>query len=170
MKRTGILLAIVVFGGLMLLIYGFMGGFKEVEISLENCTTIRLMGVDYHGTPQDKALGAAFRKVEAAGSEDNPLHTVYFVEPAGKRDTLHVFVGVEANGALNDKSEWDTISFSCNQAVLATIEAHRLVMPGPENVKEKMAVFARENGVELQGIYIDKIIASDKVEIWAPVK
>jgi hypothetical protein len=47
---------------------------------------------------------------------------------------------------------------------------NRFVMPGPEKTKKAILTFAKEEGLELEGLFIDRIIASDCVEVWAPIK
>ncbi|MEX0882528.1 MAG: hypothetical protein WDZ72_03550 [Cyclobacteriaceae bacterium] len=150
-------------------VYWHWGGFRSAEISLSTCNDFVLFGVNYIGTPQDERLGKAFSKVEAS-RKDLPLSTIYYKEPSGKRDTLHVFIGFEKVYASSDSLSWDRVEISCKRALKAEMRMHRFVMPGPENTKEKIKAFAKEQGVELKGIFIDKIKGPDWVEVWAPLQ
>lgn len=152
---------------LVLLIYGYLGGFRKLDLRVVKCKEINLIGIDYKGTPQDERLGEAFRKVEA-WNKDVPLSTVYYKEPSGKRDTLHVFIGVEESEFIGDASGWDQNKIKCEQAVRAEVRMHRFVMPSPEKVKVKMADFAKKMGIQLNGVFIDKIVEVDKVVVVAP--
>ncbi len=152
---------------LVLVIYGYLGGFRELDLRVVECEEINLIGIDYKGTPQDERLGEAFRKVEA-WNKDVPLSTVYYKEPSGKRDTLHVFIGVEESEFIGDTSGWDQNKIKCEQAVRAEVQMHRFVMPGPEKVKIKMGDFAKKMGIQLNGVYIDKIVEVDRVVVIAP--
>lgn len=150
-------------------LYWHWGGFNPVKISLSNCRDFVLYGVDYKGTAQDERLGKAFRKVEASRNEF-PLSTIYFKEPSGKRDTLHVFIGVEKRYGQSDSITWDRLEITCKRALKAEIHRHRFVMPSPENIKEKIKAFAKKEGLELKGVFLDQIIGPDMVEVWAPLQ
>ena len=170
MKMRGYLkigIALVFMFILFLTVYAYLGGFRELDLRVVECEEINLIGIDYKGTPQDESLGEAFRKVEE-WNKDVPVSTIYYKEPSGKRDTLHVFIGVEHTEFIGDVSGWDQKKISCEQAVRAEIKMHRYVMPGPEKVKQKMGDFAEKLEIQLNGVYIDKICAIDSVVVIAP--
>lgn len=171
MRKIGLFITLLIIGGIILLAYALLGGFNDVEIRVVDCSEIRLIGIDYRGTPQDESLTVAFKKVEDKRPKDNHLHTVYFVEPAGKRDTMHVFVGIEANGVSGVEVEgWDSLSFKCESAIVVGVEGHRFVMPNPEKIKNQISSYVKDHGLVLQGVFIDRIIERDKVEVWAPLE
>lgn len=152
------------------LAYFYLGGFKPIHIKLNTCNQINLVGVDFTGTPQDKEIGAYFQMVEEE-REDHPLNTIYYKEPEGKRDTLHVFIGFETKIKEQKlESPWRYKTISCTRAIVARLKMNRFVMPGPEKTKKAILTFAKEEGLELEGLFIDRIIASDCVEVWAPIK
>jgi len=168
-KIKTILLVVSVAVLLLTATYFYLGGFKPIGLSLTGCRDLNLVGIEYLGTPQDETIGAYFREVEASRGE-NPLHTIYFIEPSGKRDTLQVFIGYEAKESkINSSSPWIYQSVECSQAIVAKLEMNRFVMPGPGKAKKAIQDFADENGLKLKGIYIDKIISRDYVEVWAPL-
>ncbi|WP_339901997.1 hypothetical protein [uncultured Cyclobacterium sp.] len=168
-KVVAILIGVLLM--VLTLAYFYMGGFKPISTRLTDCSQINLIGVDFVGTPQDKKIGKHFQMVEEA-REDNPLHTIYYKEPEGKRDTLHVFIGYEPNNLKEDRvvKPWSHKTILCTQAIVARLEMNRFVMPGPEKTKKEILAFAMEQGLELEGIFIDKIISNDYVEVWAPIK
>jgi hypothetical protein len=43
-------------------------------------------------------------------------------------------------------------------------------MPGTNKVKSKLEEFAKENKLQLSGIFIDKIISETEVQVIAPIK
>ena len=164
---------IVPFLGASLLIlislYFYLGGFKPIDLKLANCSDFNLVGVDFLGIPQDDTIGDYFREVEVA-RKNHPLHTIYYIEPEGKRDSLHVFIGYESDVLdENLSSPWTHQFVECHQVIIATLEMSRFVMPGPDKTKKAIQEFAQENGLPLKGIFIDKIITSNHVEVWAPV-
>jgi hypothetical protein len=152
--------------------YAQLGGFRPIDIVLVECKDLELVGVEYIGTPQDEMLAGGFRKVEGV-QNDNPgsvLHTIYYVEPAGKRDTMHVFVGVQKMSILRALPDLTQKKVSCCKAVVAKISAHRFVMPSPLRIKRKIQEFASAEGLVLQEIFVDKLLDDSHVEVWAPVQ
>ncbi len=117
-------------------------------------------------------MGETFRKIESLikNYPEANLNTIYYSEPAGKLDTLQVFVGFEY------KDQWDTLKnleikiIPCSRVIVAKIQAHRLVMAGPKRVKEELERFAKENNVATLGVYVDRIMDNDYVEVIAPLK
>lgn len=154
-------------------IYYQLGGFNEVEYTIEPRDGIKLMGRTYRGTPQDEQLGNTFKEIEAL-IQKNPgsnLHTLYYSEPAGKLDTLLVFVGVEYQDHMDRlKYNLELKTIPCTQVIVANIKAHRLVMTGPDQVKRGIEKFARKNEVVTQGIFVDRIKGEGEVEVIAPIQ
>lgn len=171
MKRPlKILLWVVVISLLIGLGYAQLGGFRPIDLALVECTDLKLVGVEYKGTPQDEMLANSFRNLENT-KLDNPgaiLHTIYYVEPAGKRDTMHVFVGVQRAALQGSVSAMTEKEVTCRRAVVAKISAHRFVMPSPVRIKERIKEFASSKGVVLQEIFVDKLLDDSNVEVWAP--
>ncbi|MBD3630232.1 hypothetical protein [Cyclobacterium sp.] len=169
MKYKKIISLAVVSGLILCGIYAYLGGFNAVSLELVNCQEIELIGLEYQGTPQDEGIGSIFQNVEAE-RKGSPLYTIYYVEPSGKRDTLHVFVGVEVENSFNNLYDgWVKKTFDCQRAIRASMEMHQLVMPGANSVKQKINDFAKAKGVNPKGHFIDKIISRNKVEVLAPI-
>ncbi len=142
-----------------------------MEVTVKDSPGIHLYGYTYRGTPQQEELRATFQKVENLIS-DSPgavMHTIYQIEPAGKRDTMQVFVGTDRL-IERPKKEMEERVIASEQVILAKIQVNRWVMPRPEKVKTALEAFAAENGLETQGMYIDRLIAPDHVEVIAPLK
>lgn len=147
--------------------YLYLGGWKKTEFDLIPCQPTVLAGLEFRGTPGDEHLGQVFQEVTTFRA-DAPLHTIYYVEPAGKRDTLHVFVGIEATEGVPE--EWIQKRVECKEAIKASLKMHQWVMPSPDKTKQRMIEFASSKGRSVEGIFIDKIIDRDRVEVWAPLK
>ena len=170
MKKLGIaafiLLVVIAIG------YNFfiqLGGTNPIEVTLINQSPETLAGKMFVGIPQDRRLEETFRTIETQQSLNpgSKIHTIYYIEPAGKLDTMKVFVGLNlpfASGDLESKS------FQEKQYLLAKVNANKWVMPGPNKVKAKLEEFAQENKLELSGIFIDKIISETEVQVIAPIK
>lgn len=153
---------------LTLVLLGFiqfsrLGGFNEIKLESLASFDLRLQGVAYRGTPQDDGLAQAFDDVVKFASEKSiPFYTIYTTEPAGKLDTMEVFVGVEIGGVIPD---FEIKSFSSSSIILAKIKAHKFVMPGPNKVKSKMIEFSKENKFKHPTVFIDKIISPNEVHV-----
>ena len=171
MKKSNIAVVVgvlVVFG---VGIYWWLGGFNSVEMSIRDRNNVKLLGLTYRGTPQDEGMVGTFQKVEQLlkNSPHSSLHTIYYTEPAGKLDTLQVFVGIEWLDTFEDKGDFEVKEISCSRVIVAEMDAHRLVMPTPKSVKAQIESFARENGLALQGVYVDQIIDRTRVNVIAPI-
>ena len=79
------------------------------------------------------------------------------------------FIAIELRQTECSDLNLVTRSVECQSAIVAKLEMNRFVMPGPDKTKRAIQDFAKEKGLTLKGIYIDKIISSDHVEVWAPV-
>lgn len=170
--RKKIVVALAILFVLAILGYlGFqkLGGNTPVEIQLVEAKPDNLVGITYRGTPGNEELGEIFRSMETQKGmhPGSQLHTIYEVEPAGKLDTMIVFVGINQNLPLADL---EFRAFTNERYLLAKIQSNKWVMPSPESVKEKLAEYAKENKLELSGVYIDKIISESEVQVIAPVK
>jgi len=166
MKKTiaGILILLIIAVGFYT--FNALGGFNEIKISKEDLGEIELVGIHYRGTPQDESLRNSFMKIEKLQKEHSGsiLHTIYYIEPAGKLDTMEVFVGIEKFW-LEDISGKETLYLDGHEAIVAEIKANRIVMPGPNKVKAKLEEFAQSNKIQSPNIYIDQIIGSEHVRV-----
>ncbi|MCH7414794.1 hypothetical protein MM213_14935 [Belliella sp. R4-6] len=146
-----------------LFVFSQLGGFNEIELEMLSPVDLKINGVYYKGTPQDEGLVNAFEKVSRIAKDSNlPLYTIYYVEPAGKLDTMEVFVGVDIDTKIPDFEERE---FHGEKGVLAKINAHRFVMPGPSKVKKQIVDFANQAGELSPTVFIDKILSSEEVHV-----
>lgn len=172
MKKTTIALFVGLAVVLGIGIYWKLGGFNSVSFSIEDREDIRLLGISYRGTPQDPVMVETFQEIEKVISQypQSRLHTIYYIEPAGKRDTLHVFVGVEYLEEIAGKSSFELKEIPCKKVIVAKIQSHKSVMPSPESVKQQINDFAENEGFVLQGVLVDKIISKSQVDVIAPLE
>lgn len=146
-----------------------LGGNKPILISLVDKSPDTLTGNTFKGTPIDNKLEALFRSVETLQSlhPGASLHTLYFVEPAGKLDTLEVFAGINlpfgAPGFAQRK-------FAEKRYLLAKVSGSRWVMPGPEKIKSRLQDYAASKNLVLSGYFIDKIVSDSEVHVIAPLR
>ena len=150
-------------------VFDQLGGNNPILISKVNKQPDPLSGFYFVGIPQDERLGKAFEAIEIQKSlhPGSHLHTIYEVEPAGKLDTMRVFVG------LNALVSADSISFRQFEEkgyLVAKITGSKWVMPSPKTVKKELKAYADSAELTLSEIFIDKIISEQEVHVIAPIK
>lgn len=170
MKKIRIIalfLAVLVAGGYFL--FDYLGGNRPVELSLVSKSPDTLTGKTFRGTPLDEGIEEVFQTIQGTQNlhPGTFLHTIYYVEPAGKRDTLELFAGINLPFGAPDL---EVKKFSENQYILAKVTGSKWVMPSPETIKEKIQTFAENNKLTLSGYYIDKIVSETEVHVIAPVR
>jgi len=169
MKKTAVIIGILAVIGLGA--FAYLGGFEEVPIEVKPSEDIRLYGLTYRGTPQDERLRETFEQIEAL-KEANPeavMHTIYFIEPAGKLDTMQVFVGLDRLVSGSEDFLQEKV-IAADRVLVADIQINKLVMPRPERIKGLLIDFAEEQDLRLQGLFIDRLLAEDHVQVLAPLK
>jgi hypothetical protein len=150
--------------------WGFdrLGGNNPISVLKIESSPESLAGRTYSGIPQNEKLALIFEEMETQKGlhPGTFIHTIYEVEPAGKLDTMIVFVGI--NQAL-PLADLEFKKFEEQSYLLAKISGSRWVMPGPDKVKSSLENYAKENGLTLSGIFIDKIISEEEVHVIAPI-
>jgi hypothetical protein len=151
--------------------WGFdrLGGNNPVVIELVNKKPESLLGNTFIGIPQDEKLAQLFKETLTQKSlrSGTYLHTIYEAEPAGKLDTMKVFVGI--NQFLPEDG-FELKTFEEDRYLLAIITGSSWVMPGPKAIKAKLEEYAAKNNLRLTGVFIDKIIQEDEVHVIAPIQ
>lgn len=151
--------------------WGFdqLGGNNPVMIELVNKSPETLLGKTFIGTPQDEKLANLFKEIlnEKTLRSGTFLHTIYETEPAGKLDTMKVFVGINQ---LLPEEGFELKTFEEDRYLVAKITGSSWVMPGPKTIKAKLENYAAENNLKLTGIFIDKIIEENEVHVIAPIQ
>jgi len=168
-KIGGIVLILVVLGTSGSLIFNYLGGNRPIELSLVTKSPDTLTGQTFRGIPLDKNLEELFQTIQGVQKlhPGTLLHTIYYVEPAGKLDTLEVFVGINLPFGTADLAikKWSETRY-----ILAKITGNKWIMPSPETIKEKIQDYAKANNLMLSGYYIDKIVSETEVHVLAPIR
>ncbi len=176
MSIKNYVIAVLVVSGIIALAgYYYLGGFKEREMELVEVGDYRLVGKEYIGRLDNKALEEIFFEVQEHVQEGAPAGTFTMVvlrEPENEKDTLHQFIGILLdNPAAAVPEGWKPFALDAEQAVRATIRSHNLVMPKPNAIREELEEFAREQGVALKpGITIEKYLGERNLQIEVPLQ
>ena len=170
MKKISVVgIAILAILCLAYIAFDRLGGNNPIQVELVEGPPPSLVGRSFVGQPQDEELVKIFKSIETLQSL-NPgkkIHTIYFQEPAGKLDTMEVFVGLDLPFAPADL---ETKSFTEIRYLLATISGNKWVMPGPNRVKSKLEESAKELNLSLSGVFIDRIVSDTVVQVIAPLR
>ena len=164
---AAVILLILGLGGY--LVYDQLGGNSPIALSLVTTPPETLAGKTFRGTPIDKGLEQAFRPIETLKSlhPGASVHTLYYIEPAGKLDTMEVFVGINLPFGA---PEMESKKFTETRYILAQVKSNKWVMPGPNAIKEKIQEYAEVNKLTLSGYFIDKIVSETEVHVIAPLR
>lgn len=165
MKKLFAGLIVLALIGVGFLVFYKLGGFSDIVVSQSDLGQLELSGIYFVGTPTQTELRDAFSRMEAIkNSQSEPhLYTLYYREPAGKMDTMEVFVGVEKRFVTNDTLQ--TLTLDASEAIVATVQAHRFVMPGPNKVKTEIQEYADFASLPRPVIFVDQIISADEVHV-----
>lgn len=170
MKKIGLILI----GVLLLLaatygIFMWLEGNTSITLQVVDAAPDHLVGKTFKGIPQDEKLEEIFQSLETFRSlhPGTYLHTIYYQEPAGKLDTMEVFVGINLPYATQGM---ESRSFDESRYLRAIIQGNKWVMPNPERIKEKIRAYASQEGFTLSEVFVEKIISESEVQVIAPVK
>ena len=168
-KLSVISILLILFLAVGYWLFDQLGGNNPVVIELVEKNPESLIGKTFIGIPQEERLANLFKEVlELKNLKPRTfLHTIYEVEPAGKLDTMRVFVGI--NQFLPEEG-YELKTFDERRYLKAVITGSSWVMPGPKTIKAKLEKYANEHQLELSGIFIDKIIEEDQVQVIAPIQ
>ncbi|NDE62615.1 MAG: hypothetical protein EB038_10600 [Cyclobacteriaceae bacterium] len=170
MKKIGlILIGVLLLLGAAYGVFTWLEGNTSITIQVVDAAPDRLVGKSFRGIPQDKKLEETFQSLETFRSlhPGTYLHTIYYQEPAGKLDTMEVFVGINLPYATQGM---ESKSFGESRYLRAIIQGNKWVMPNPERIKEKIRSFASQEGFTLSEVFVEKIITESEVQVIAPVK
>ncbi len=171
MKYGSIALIILFFVGLGFYVFNRLGGFNPIELNVQQIPEISLIGIHYKGTPDNEQLITSFRRIENI-QEKNPqavLYTIYYIEPAGKRDTMEVFMGVESS-YVQEREGFVERTIPAGKAIMAIIKRDPLVMPSPKSIKGEIESYALSNGLSKPTFFIDRIVRTSEVQVIAPIQ
>ena len=165
MKKLFAVLILLALIGVGFLVFNKLGGFSDIVVTQSDLGKLELSGIYFVGTPTQTELRDAFTRMEAIKNSHSEAHlyTLYYREPAGKLDTMEVFVGVEKKFVAQDMLQ--TLILDASEAIVATIQAHRFVMPGPTKVKNEIKEYADFASLPRPVIFVDQIISADEVRV-----
>jgi predicted transcriptional regulator YdeE len=174
MNKKVTLLAIAVAILVLVIGYMYLGGLNKVEITLESVSDYNLVGVHYQGRPKAEAIETAFftaREHLDNGRLNGVLTLVHYNDTTLVDDHVKLFVGIKLNEGTSDLPEgYERLTIPASNAIRATIEAHNVVMPTPENIEISMKEKAAQLNLRLQDYTIEQYFSARELTIEIPVK
>jgi hypothetical protein len=155
--------------------YYSLGGFKKAEVKLETTAQpVFLAGRYFEGPAGSEAFGDLTREayeIRTSGKLRGTFGNIFYNDPVKSSEAARVFVGLVVDDTVSQQLPpgYRYRMFAAGQRVLhATIEASYLVAPGKlyDGVKEQ----AKQNGLTLQNVYLERFPNTGPVELWAVIK
>ncbi|WP_375580050.1 hypothetical protein ABWH96_03000 [Marivirga tractuosa] len=155
-----VLLVIVLLIIISLISYAFLGGFKSIEKTVEDNPVIRIAGTEYAGKVGSDSLQMLFMESkDLVESEETAtsIAIVYYGEADSKSGAVQNFIGV----VIGDEpiyqipDNWEIKTFKKNKSVKGCIEANVLAMPTPEDMLEELKLYAEEQSLATDSIFIE---------------
>lgn len=174
MNKKVTLLAIVVAISVLVIGYFYLGGLNKVTISLESVSDYNLVGIHYQGREKNEAIEKAFitaREHLENGRLNGVLTLVHYNDSTLADKQVKLFVGIKLNQGTSDLPEgYKRLTIPASNAIRATIEAHNVVMPTPENIEKSMIEKATQLNLRLQDFTIEQYLSERDLLIEIPVK
>lgn len=165
------LLLLVAFG----IAYFGLGGFRQAEITLETTAQpVFLAGSYFEGPANSETFGNLTRKAyeyRTSGKVRGTFGNIFYNDPATSSEAAKVFVGLIVDDTLTQTlpAGYRYRVFPAGQRVLhARIEASYLV--APDKLYSGVKEHAKQNGLALQSIYLERFPSTGPVELLAVVK
>jgi len=173
MKKWTIVAGIVIVAALVFWLYIKLGGLEKVQLQyIQSPTAFLLAGEKYEGGYHSTEVEQIFvraRTLMEEGVLDGPLAVVNY-GPDEKAQKIEQFIGVLVSSKQELPEGWSFLELAPENVVQATITAHNLVMPGPDEVREMAEETASREGGALLGYTIEIYKSERELVIVFPVE
>lgn len=166
-KRLAIIVGAIIV--LSTIIYVWLGGFKDPQLSLRSDVSYQLSGTLYKGHfnhPRVKALFDVARgRVQSAGNT-GAIAIFYPGGEAPEQDTINHFIAFwPGKGPDDAHPDSETRTIAAAQAVVVTLTMHPLVMPDKEQVRSLAEELATQNKLTLGTQSLELYYPDNQMEI-----
>lgn len=159
---SGIVALLLLAGGLL---YVQSGDFTKVAPSQTFSSRLLLVGKPFKGKTKDKTMGETLNQV-AKALKDKTLEGEMVICYYGNPDTDHeieVFAGINQNSVSSIPEGFEVKKIPAYKAVSVKVNTGDLFAPTPANVNKAIIEFAKEKGLTLDTVYIEKFISDQEV-------
>jgi hypothetical protein len=175
-RRILILIGVVIFGSIILGLYTFLGGFNDISISTQTVSSPRvLVGLPYDGPVRSAHLDSIYQSVRQLyeqGKLKGELGALYkdISKEKRRKGEIEGLIGVWVKDSLQALPPGFTrrVVYS-SQVVQASIQAHFLVSPSPDEVQEDMRKYAQSQGLQPESYVMEKYLSDNSIILEIPV-
>lgn len=145
---------------LTILSYYWLGGFQSVQKQIIENPEITVLGFYYKGKIGSDTLQNLFeqaRQLVLNKEYAKSIALVYYGEANQETGAVENFIGVKTDNHSIKKipNKWEYRKFKSTTSVIGCIEASVLVMPTPETMLGELQLFAEENQIQLDTLFIE---------------
>jgi len=165
---------LILIAGLILtisgIIYYLLGGLDDVKYSIQPASTYSLIGKEYSGGNNSILLESIFDQTKELLDSTFPEGILVIVNDEsqydGEYNNVWYYIGIIPNTPISQLPEGYSLrEFNSKGVIRANIEAHNLVMPKPEAVRNRAMELAEKEGLELSRYSIEKYASEGVIEI-----
>lgn len=153
-----------------LILYYILGGFKPVVYSVIPGGKYIIIGKEYIGVNNSNTLETLFTEVKEkinTSFTDGTLTIVYDDEKYdAEYNQVGYFIGIyvqETPSAIPDG--YTLREYGPSKTIRAVINSHNLVMPKPDNVRQKAIELAEAEGMKLSNYSLEKYFDNGTLEV-----
>ncbi|MBR9997402.1 MAG: hypothetical protein KFF73_00455 [Cyclobacteriaceae bacterium] len=157
----------------LLILYRYLGGFNEPEITFLDIHEYRIAGYHYEGRITGKDWEELFYRTARIAGKDSvagDLTIVWYNEPGEEKGYAKAFIGIKYLDDPELPAGMETRIFRMNGVIRATMDAHVTVMPNPRKIARKIKTYALEQDYELQEILIETYPEESVIYAEIPVR
>lgn len=152
------------------LAYYLLGGFQDIQISVEPGKSYRIAGKDYSGKNNSRELEKLFVEARQFVQANKSSTTLVIVNDESKYDAeeniVSYFIGaLLKNSDTSIKEDYSIKEYESGKVIRVLIDAHNLVMPKAEKIRRKALRLAQSEGLELSDLTIEKYLEEGRIEI-----
>ncbi|MGM0582347.1 MAG: hypothetical protein ACQETL_16835 [Bacteroidota bacterium] len=143
-----------------IIVYALLGGFKEVEKSIDEDVLVHIAGTEYQGKIGSDSLEMLFMQAKDLVESEataTAIAIAYYGEADTKTGAVHNFIGV----AIGDEmiyempADWEIKTFERSTSVKGCIEANVLAMPTPDDMLQELKMYAVDKNVAVDSMFIE---------------
>lgn len=158
----------------LLIIYYYLGGFNQTQISIAETEDYVIAGYSYRGPYREEELQQLFFRAKdfvETGTLEGTIAVLNYDDEFAAGDSIRQLIGVRLASAPMQKPadiQMDTIP--AGKVVRAIIKAHPLVMPHPQDTQKKIINFAQEQSLSLEDMSVEQYVGETEIWVEVPLK
>ncbi|AMM50963.1 hypothetical protein TH61_06905 [Rufibacter sp. DG15C] len=165
-KRFVIYMLIVV--AVMVAVYAYVGGFKQVEITKTTSRQVFIAGKLYEGKADAEELGVLFQEVGKLVEQKKLVGEpagIYYNNPEKQSQVLRAFIGVAiADTTVTLPAGYKIREVKAGQPILqGTLDASQMI--APKKIYESLFDYAEDNKIKLKNYFVERYPTKDSAVI-----